>query len=68
MFIPVPVAAKFVIPVLLLLDLFSGVTGFALFGAGIAHFAHLGGALIGFLLMLLWRNRSRVIIEPPAFR
>jgi len=68
MFVPVPVAAKFVIPVLLLLDLFSGVTGFSLFGAGIAHFAHLGGALIGFLLMLLWRNRSRVIIEPPAFR
>jgi membrane associated rhomboid family serine protease len=22
-----------------------------------AHFAHLGGALIGFLLMLLWRDR-----------
>ncbi|MDP1579448.1 MAG: rhomboid family intramembrane serine protease [Candidatus Didemnitutus sp.] len=58
MFIPVPVAAKFIIPGLLLLDLFSGVTGFSLFGAGIAHYAHLGGALIGFLLMLLWRNRS----------
>jgi membrane associated rhomboid family serine protease len=57
MFVPVPVAAKFFIPGLLLLDLFSGVTGFSLFGAGIAHFAHLGGALIGFLLMLLWRHR-----------
>jgi membrane associated rhomboid family serine protease len=68
MFIPVPVAAKIVIPVLLGLDLFSGVTGFSVFGAGIAHFAHLGGALIGFLLMLLWRNRSRVIVEPPRFR
>ena len=68
MFVPVPVAAKFVIPVLLLLDLFSGVTGFSLFGAGIAHFAHLGGAAIGFLLMLLWRNRHQVIVEPPAYR
>jgi membrane associated rhomboid family serine protease len=58
MFVPVPVAAKFFIPGLLLLDLFSGVTGFSLFGAGIAHFAHLGGAAIGFLLMLLWRSRS----------
>ena len=57
MFVPVPVAAKFVIPILLGLDLFSGVTGFSLFGGGIAHFAHLGGAAIGFLLMLLWRNR-----------
>ncbi len=59
MFIPVPVAAKYVIPGILLLDLFSGVTGFSIFGASIAHFAHLGGAAIGFLLMLLWRNRSR---------
>ena len=58
MFVPVPIAAKFFIPILLGLDLFSGVTGFSLFGGGIAHFAHLGGAAIGFLLMLLWRNRS----------
>jgi membrane associated rhomboid family serine protease len=57
MFIPVPVAAKFFIPGLLLLDLFSGVTGFSLFGAGVAHFAHVGGGVIGFLLMLLWRHR-----------
>jgi membrane associated rhomboid family serine protease len=59
MFVPVPVAAKFFIPGLLLLDLLSGVTGFSIFGAGIAHFAHLGGAAIGFLLMLLWRDRGR---------
>ncbi len=57
MFVPVPIAAKFFIPCLLLLDLFSGVTGFSIFGASIAHFAHLGGAAIGFLLMLLWRSR-----------
>jgi membrane associated rhomboid family serine protease len=68
MFVPVPIAAKFFIPILLLIDLFSGVTGFSLFGAGVAHFAHLGGAAIGFLLMLLWRNRGRVIVEPPTFR
>jgi membrane associated rhomboid family serine protease len=59
MFVPVPIAAKFFIPILLALDLFSGVTGFSLFGASVAHFAHLGGALIGFLLMLLWRKRSQ---------
>lgn len=56
-FLPVPVAAKFFIPGLLLMDLFSGVTGFSLFGGGIAHFAHLGGALIGCLLMLLWKKQ-----------
>lgn len=55
-FLPVPVAAKYFIPGLLLLDLFSGVTGFSIFGGGIAHFAHLGGALIGFLLMRHWRD------------
>lgn len=58
MFVPVPVAAKYFIPALLALDLLSGVTGFSLFGAGVAHFAHLGGALIGFMLMLLWRQRT----------
>ena len=58
MFLPVPVAAKFFIPILLALDLLSGVTGFSLFGGGIAHFAHLGGALIGFILMLIWRRKT----------
>jgi membrane associated rhomboid family serine protease len=58
MFMPVPIAAKIVIPVLLALDLLSGVTGFSLFGGGVAHFAHLGGALVGFCLMLFWRRRA----------
>ncbi|MBP6506608.1 MAG: rhomboid family intramembrane serine protease [Opitutaceae bacterium] len=66
MFVPVPVAAKYFIPGLLLLDLFSGVTGFSIFGAGIAHFAHLGGAAIGFLLMLLWRHRGPAPAGPGA--
>ena len=56
-FIPVPVAAKFFIPAVVLLDLFSGITGFSLFGAGIAHWAHVGGAAIGFLIMLYWKTK-----------
>ena len=55
-FIPYPVAAKFFVPALIALDLFSGVTGFSLFGGGVAHFAHVGGALIGFLLLFIWRD------------
>ena len=55
-FIPFPIAAKFFVPALLLLDLFSGITGFSLFGGGVAHFAHIGGAIIGFFLILLWRR------------
>jgi membrane associated rhomboid family serine protease len=60
-FVPVPIAAKFFIPILLALDLLSGVTGFSLFGGNVANFAHIGGAVIGFLLMLLWRNRRRAL-------
>lgn len=55
-FIPYPVAAKFFVPALIGIDLFSGVTGFSLFGGGVAHFAHVGGAIIGFLLLLIWRK------------
>lgn len=57
--VPIPIAAKIVIPILLALDLLSGVTGFSLFGGGVAHFAHLGGAFIGFVLMLLWGRPTR---------
>ncbi|MDP5096871.1 MAG: rhomboid family intramembrane serine protease, partial [Flavobacterium sp.] len=59
MFIPVPIKAKYFVPVIVLLDLFSGVTGINLFGAGnIAHFAHVGGALIGFIMMWFWKKNQ----------
>ena len=57
-FFPAPIPAKYFVPGLLCLDLAAGITGFSLFsGASIAHFAHLGGALIGFLFMLAWRKQ-----------
>ena len=55
-FLPVPIKAKYFIPVLIGLDLFSGVTGYSIFGQGIAHFAHVGGALFGFIMMWYWRK------------
>jgi membrane associated rhomboid family serine protease len=57
-FLPVPIAAKYFIPALIALDLFSGVTGVSIFGGGIAHFGHVGGAIIGFLLMWYWRTQG----------
>ena len=57
-FVPVPIKAKFFIPVLLLLDLFSGLTGFSIFGQNIANWAHLGGALFGFIMMWYWKKNS----------
>ena len=56
MFIPVPIKAKYFIPIIIGLDLFSGVTGVAIFGSGIAHFAHVGGAVFGAIIMLFWKN------------
>ncbi|MCF6222710.1 MAG: rhomboid family intramembrane serine protease [Flavobacteriaceae bacterium] len=57
-FFPVPIAAKYFIPVLIGLDLFSGLTGFSLFGANTAYFAHVGGALIGFIMMKYWQKNQ----------
>lgn len=57
-FFPVPIAAKYFIPALITIDLFSGITGFSIFGGGIAHFAHVGGAAVGFLIILLWRKKQ----------
>lgn len=53
MFIPIPIKAKYFVPMLVLLDLYSGVFSG---GGNIAHFAHVGGAVTGFVLMYLWKN------------
>ena len=60
MFIPVPVKAKYFVPGILLLDLYLGFNGGSIFGGstGVAHFAHVGGALMGFLLMWIWRKNQ----------
>jgi membrane associated rhomboid family serine protease len=59
MFVPVPIKARYFIPGLIAMDLFLGFNGQSLFGfggTGIAHFAHVGGALTGGILMWIWRN------------
>lgn len=53
-FLPIPIKAKYFIPLLMLVELFFGVQHFS--WDNIAHFAHLGGALAGFLLILYWRK------------
>ena len=52
LFPPIPMRARTFAVVFAGIELFSGVTGTA---AGVAHFAHLGGMLGGFLLLMLWR-------------
>jgi membrane associated rhomboid family serine protease len=55
--IPVPVKAKWVVIGYVLLDLFGGFGKVA--GDDIAHFAHLGGALTGFIIVLIWNKTNR---------
>ena len=56
MFIPVPVKAKYIIPVYILIELSLGVAQIQ--GDSIAHYAHLGGALIGFILVKIWKDKN----------
>lgn len=59
LFIPVPIKAKYFVAGILALDLFLGLKGDSIFGGGgtgVAHFAHIGGALIGFIMMYFWKN------------
>jgi membrane associated rhomboid family serine protease len=55
--IPVPVKAKWVCLVYILIDLFGGFGQMQ--GDNIAHFAHLGGALTGFLIVFYWNKTNR---------
>lgn len=55
-FFPVPIAAKYFIPLLVFGDLFFGFTSYSV--GNIAHFAHIGGALVGFLISLYWKNNQ----------
>ncbi len=61
MFIPVPIKAKYFVPIYMLLyDGFFGILGNSLMGinTGIAHSAHIGGALTGFIMMWYWKKNS----------
>ena len=55
LFPPVTLSAKWMVVVFAVIELFTGVTGL---NAGIAHFAHLGGMFIGWLMILWWRKRG----------
>jgi membrane associated rhomboid family serine protease len=55
LFIPVPVKAKYIIPVYIVVEIVMGIGQFG--GDNVAHFAHLGGALLGFILIKIWRYR-----------
>ena len=57
MFIPFPIKAKWAVIGLAAIDLFGGVANFS--GDNVAHFAHLGGAVTGFIIVLIWNKTNR---------
>lgn len=53
--LPVPIKAKWFVIIYAALELFLG---FGTSGDGVAHFAHLGGMLFGYLVMRYWRRQA----------
>ena len=56
-FPPISLKAKWFVLIFAAIELFLGVTGTQ---AGVAHFAHLGGLIFGYLLMLDWKKKHRL--------
>ncbi len=53
-FLPIPMPAWIFVSGYIVLELFFGVSGYE---SGVAHFAHLGGAVGGFILLQYWRGK-----------
>jgi len=59
LFLPIPIKAKYFIPGIIALDLFSAFTGMSIFSpSNTAYIAHIGGAVTGFLLMYFWKKNQ----------
>lgn len=52
----IPIRAKWFVIIFGVLELFSGITSS---GDGIAHFAHLGGMIFGFILIKIWQRQEK---------
>lgn len=55
LFPPVTLSAKWMVVAFAVIELLTGVTGWA---SGVAHFAHLGGMLIGWLMIKFWKKQG----------
>lgn len=56
MFLPIPIRARTFVIIYALVELFAGLAPAS--GDNVAHFAHLGGMIFGWLLILWWRHRG----------
>lgn len=55
--IPFPIKAKYFVMGYAVIELLSGLANRT--GDNVAHFAHLGGMIFGFLLIMYWRKKNR---------
>jgi len=55
LFPPIPIKAKYFVAIFGAIELISGLTRA---NSGVAHFAHLGGMLVGFILIKYWGLKS----------
>lgn len=56
MFPPVALKAKWFVVIYGVIELLAGIKG----GGGVAHFAHLGGMLFGWLLLRYWKRSGKI--------
>ena len=56
LFPPIPMPARLFVVIYAVIELYLGVTGTQ---EGVAHFAHLGGMLGGYLTLRYWRGSTR---------
>ena len=56
MFIPIPIKAKYFVAGYGLIELFFGIRNSV--GDNVAHFAHIGGMLFGFILLMIWKAKK----------
>ena len=56
LFPPIPVRAKYLVPILIFADLFFGFSSYSI--GPIAHFAHVGGAVTGLAMMWYWKKEE----------
>ena len=56
-FPPVRMKAKWFVLIFAGIELLMGITGTQ---AGVAHFAHLGGLVVGLILILYWKRKDKL--------
>lgn len=56
LFLPIPIKAKYFVAAFALYELYAGIQNSA--GDNVAHFAHLGGMLVAYILLRIWNKKS----------